>query len=317
VQPSGAAHLGNYLGALRQHVALQEGNEATYFVADYHSMTSVRDADERRTLTLGVALDWLALGLDSTRAILYRQSDLPEVAELTWLLLTVTPVGLLERCHAYKDKIGQGMSADAGLLAYPVLQAADILIHRADVVPVGQDQKQHIEVTRDVAIKFNNTYGEVFRVPEPFILEDVATVPGTDGQKMSKSYENTIEIFAPEKVLRKQIMGIVTDSTPVEDPKDPEGSILFALWSLFADEAEREKMAERFRAGGLGYGEVKKDLVERVFHHFAEARERRAELTRNLDTVEGILQEGVRRARETAAQVLEAARRASGLGGAP
>lgn len=314
VQPSGALHLGNYFGALRQHVALQEGNEATYFVADYHSMTSVREAKERRRLVRDVALDYLALGLDPTRAILYRQSDLPEVAELTWILLTVTPMGLLERCHAYKEKIAQGLSADAGLFAYPVLQAADILIHRADIVPVGQDQKQHIEVTRDIAIKFNNTYGKVFRVPEPYILEDVATVPGTDGQKMSKSYDNTIEIFAPEKALRKQIMGVVTDSTPVEDPKDPEGSILFELWSLFADEAERDKMAERFRAGGLGYGEVKKDLVERVFSRFAAARERRAELARNPDTVEGILRDGVRRARETASDVLEAARRASGLG---
>jgi tryptophanyl-tRNA synthetase len=316
VQPSGALHLGNYFGALRQHVALQEGNQATYFIADYHSMTSIREAEERRRLSRNVALDYLALGLDPTHAILYRQSDLPEVAELTWLLLTVTPMGLLERCVAYKDKVAQGLSADVGLFAYPVLQAADILIHRADIVPVGQDQKQHIEVTRDIAIKFNNTYGEVFRVPEPYILEDVATVPGTDGQKMSKSYENTIEIFAPEKVLRRQIMGIVTDSATVADPKDPDHSNLFMIWSLFAEEAEERKMAERFRTGGLGYGEVKKDLVERVFRHFAAARERRVELARNPDTVEGILREGVRRARETAADVLEAARRASGLGGA-
>jgi tryptophanyl-tRNA synthetase len=314
IQPSAKLHLGNYLGALRQHIALQEGNRGTYFIADYHSMTSVYDAEERRRLARDVALDYLALGLDPKQAILYRQSDLPEAAELTWPPLTVTPVGLLERCHAYKDQVAQGLSADAGLFVYPVLMAADILIHRADIVPVGQDQKQHIEVTRDVAIKFNHTYREVFRVPEPYITQDVATVPGTDGQKMSKSYGNTIEMFAPEKVLRKQIMGIVTDSTPVEDPKDPARSVLFALWSLFASEEEREEMAGRFHAGGLGYGEVKKDLVARVLTYFGPARERREELARDPATVEDILRDGVRRARETAAPLVEEARQASGLG---
>jgi tryptophanyl-tRNA synthetase len=314
IQPSGALHLGNYFGALRQHMALQDGNRATYFIADYHSMTSIQDPQERRQLSSDLALDYLALGLDPKRAILYRQSDLPEVTELTWLLLTVTPVGLLERCHAYKDKVAQGLAADAGLFAYPVLQAADILIHRADLVPVGQDQKQHIEVTRDIAIKFNHVYGEVFRVPEPYILEDVATLPGTDGQKMSASYGNTIELFAPQKVLRKQIMGIVTDSTPVEDPKDPDQSLLFTFFRLFAPPEEREEMAQRFRAGGVGYGEVKKGLVERVLATFAEPRQRREELARDPDTVEDILRDGARRARETAGTLLEEARRASGLG---
>jgi tryptophanyl-tRNA synthetase len=314
LQPSGSVHLGNYFGAMRQHIELQEGNRGTYFIADYHSMTSIRDPDERRRLTQAVALDYLALGLDPSTSILYRQSDLAEAAELTWILLTVTPMGLLERCHAYKDKVAQGVPAEAGLFVYPVLQAADILIHRADIVPVGEDQKQHIEVTRDIAGKFNNIYGDVFTVPKPFIPRDVAVVPGTDGGKMSKAYGNTIEIFAPEKIVRKQVMGIVTDSTPVDEPKDPEGSALFRLWSLFSNEAEREEMAGRFRAGGLGYGEVKKDLVVRVLDHFGAARKRREALARDLDSVEDVLRDGVRRARETAAPLVEEARRASGLG---
>ncbi len=314
VQPSGTLHVGNYFGALRQHVELQEGNEETIFIADYHSMTSVRDADERRQLSRDLAMDYLALGLDPKRAILYRQSDLPEVTELTWLLLTVTPVGLLERCHAYKEKVAEGLPSDAGLFVYPVLQAADILVHRAHIVPVGQDQKQHIEVTRDIAIKFNHTYGEVFRVPEPYILEDVATVPGTDGQKMSKANGNTIELFASDKVLRKQIMGIVTDSTPVDEPKDPERSVLFMLFSLFVTAEERTTMAERFRKGGLGYGEVKKELLAKVLDRFGTARARREELARDPDTVEDVLRDGVSRARETAGPLLEEARVASGLG---
>ncbi len=307
-------HLGNYFGAIRQHVVLQEGNRPTYFVADYHSMTSLRDPDERRRLTREFAIDYLALGLDPERAILYRQSDLPETTELTWILLTVTPMGLLERCHAYKDKVAQGVPAEAGLFAYPVLQAADILIHRAEIVPTGEDQRQHIEVTRDIAGKFNHLYGEVFTLPEPYIPRDVAVVPGTDGGKMSKSYGNTIELFVPERVLRKQIMGIVTDSTPVEEPKAPEGSTLFALWSLFADEAERQEMAGRFRAGGLGFGEVKKDLLARMLDYFGPARERREGLEKDPDTVEDVLREGARRARETAGPLLEEVRRASGLG---
>ena len=316
LQPSGTIHLGNYFGAMRQHIALQEGNEGTYFIADYHSMTSTRDPDERRMLTHAVALDYLALGLDPDRSILYRQSDLPEATELTWILLTVTPMGLLERCHAYKEKVSQGLPAEAGLFAYPVLQAADILIHRADIVPVGEDQKQHIEVTRDIAGKFNNTYGEVFTLPEPYIPRDVAVIPGTDGAKMSKAYGNTIELFADEKQVRKQIMGIVTDSTPVEDPKDPEGSALFDLWCLLASPAECEEMAERFRSGGLGYGEVKKDLVSRVLDYFGPARERRAALSKDPGAVEEVLRRGAGRARETARPLVEEARRASGLGSA-
>ena len=221
------------------------------------------------------------------------------MAELCWILSTVTPVGLLERCHAYKDKIAQGLPADAGLLSYPVLQAADIVIHRAQIVPVGEDQKQHIEVTRDIAIKFNNAYGDILTIPEPFILRDVAVIPGVDGRKMSKTYSNTIQLFAPEKTVRKQVMGIVTDSTPVEDPKDPDTSNLYAIWKLFATQAEAECMQARMRAGGLGYGEIKKDLCARMLERFADARERREEWYKRPDSVEDVLRDGLRRARET------------------
>lgn len=314
IQPSGELHLGNYFGALRQHVAFQEEGEAIYFIADYHSMTSVRDAAERRRLVREVALDYLACGLDPERAVLYRQSDLPELCELQWLLTTVTPMGLLERAHAYKDKVAHGASAEHGLFAYPVLMAADILLYNPRSVPVGQDQKQHVEMTRDIAQRFNHTYGEeVFRLPEPAILEDVAVVPGTDGRKMSKSYDNTIRMFWPKGRLKKAVMGVVTDSTPVEAPKDVE-TPLFQLWSLFADPEERREMFERAKRGGLGYGDVKKDLLARVLEHFGPLRERREELAKRPDDVEAILADGARRARALGAPVLEAARRAAGLG---
>ena len=314
VKPSGTLHLGNYFGAVRQHIALQQDNHVVYFIADYHSLDPVRDADERRRLSLDIALDYLALGLDPARAILYRQSDLPEVTELTWILGTVTPMGLLERAHAYKDQKAQGHKPDLGLFAYPVLMAADILIHRANIVPVGQDQKQHIELARDIATKFNLTYREVLTLPEPYILEDLASVPGTDGRKMSKSYDNTIELFAPQKRLKKQVMGIVTDSTPVEEPKDPNTSHLYALWKLFAPAAEREEMSARFREGGLGYGEVKKDLLARLMAHFESARKTREELAAKPDTVEDVLRDGARRARETTGPLMDEVRSASGLG---
>jgi len=314
VKPSGTLHLGNYFGAVRQHVALQAHNDVVYFIADYHSLDPVRNAAERRRLSHDIALDYLALGLDPARAILYRQSDLPEVTELCWILGTVTPMGLLERAHAYKDQKSQGGKPDFGLFAYPVLMAADILIHRADIVPVGQDQKQHIELTRDIAVKFNLTYGEVFKLPEPYILEDLATVPGTDGRKMSKSYDNTIEFFAPQKRLRQQVMGIVTDSTPVEDPKDPDTSNLFALWKPFASKEEQVEMAQRFRAGGLGYGELKKDLLARLMAHFEDARKLREEFASKPDTIEDVLRDGARRARETTAPLMHQLREAAGLG---
>lgn len=308
-------HLGNYFGALRQFVALQEKYEdALYFIADYHSMTSVRDGAQRRRYSEAVALDYLAAGLDPERAILYRQSDIPEVTELTWILTTVTPMGMLERAHAYKAAMDKGETVDHGLFTYPVLMAADILLYRADVVPVGQDQKQHIEMTRDMAQRFNHAYAcEALVLPEPYILDETAVVPGTDGRKMSKSYDNTIQMFAPKKQLKKSVMGIVTDSTPVEDAKEPTGP-LFEIWSLFASKTEREEMAQRARAGGLGYGDVKKDLLERVLDHFGAMRERREHFVARPDDVEDILRRGAERARAIAAPVLDDCRQAAGLG---
>jgi len=314
-QPTGDyLHIGNYFGALRQYVSFQEEHEALYFIADFHSMNSVRDAKQRREFSRSVALDYLACGIDPERAVLFRQSDAPEVCEFMWLLSTVTPMGLLERGHAYKDKVAQGQSADHGLFAYPVLMAADILLYHADVVPVGQDQKQHLEMTRDIAARFNHTYGEdVLKLPEPYILEGAAVVPGTDGRKMSKSYDNGIAMFAPEKQIKKAVMGIVTDSTPVEDPKEPKGA-LFELWSLFAEGDDREEMFARARKGGLGYGEVKKDLLSRLLDFFGPMRERREELAGRLDEVEDILEDGARRAQMLGEPVLAAAREATGLG---
>jgi tryptophanyl-tRNA synthetase len=314
IQPSGIQHLGNYFGAVRQFVALQQGNRAAYFMADLHSLTSIRDADERRRLTRGVALDFLALGVDPARSVLYRQSDLPEVTELAWILTTVTPMGLLQRCVSYKEKLEAGLSPDHGLFAYPVLQAADILIWSADLVPVGQDQKQHLEVTRDIAVKFNLTYREVLKLPEPYILEEVAVVPGSDGRKMSKSYDNAIEMFAPEKTLRKQVMGIVTDSKGVDEPKDPKTSTIFALYSLFANPEERAALELAFRKGGVGYGDAKKALYEKVLAYFGPAREKRRELEARPDTVEDVLRDGARRAREATAPIMDAVREAAGVG---
>ncbi len=317
IQPSGDMHIGNYFGSVRQFVDLQESHEAFYFIADYHSMTTIRQADRRFELTRDVALDYLACGLDPKRSVLFRQSDTPEVCELTWILSSVTPMGLLERAHAYKDKVAQGISADHGLFAYPVLMAADILIYRPDVVPVGQDQKQHVEIARDIAGRFNTTYGDVFPLPEPYIREEVATVPGVDGRKMSGSYGNGIVMFAPESELKKQVMKIVTDPTPLEDPKETDG-VLFQLWSLFVnDEAEREAMFARARAGGLGYGEVKQDLLAQILEYFGPMRERRAAFAARPDDVEDILADGARRARAVAGPVLDAARSASGLGHPP
>ena len=316
-QPSGDyLHVGNYFGAIRQYLVFQNDHEALYFIADYHSMNSVGDGAERRDFTTSVALDYLACGLDPSRAVLFRQSDVPEVCELAWLLSTVTPMGLLERAHAYKDKIARGQSANHGLFAYPVLMAADILLYFADIVPVGRDQKQHVEMTRDIAARFNHTYGEdVLKLPEPHIPDDVAVVPGTDGRKMSKTYGNAIPMFADEKTIQKAVMGIVTDSTPVEERKDTK-TALFQLWSLFAKTEERKELFARAEAGGLGYGEVKKDLLRRLLEHFGPMRERRAEFERRPRDVEDILENGARRARMLGEPVLAAAREAAGLGAA-
>ncbi|MDD5677539.1 MAG: tryptophan--tRNA ligase [Kiritimatiellae bacterium] len=313
IQSSGKLHVGNYFGMIKPALELQEKGETFYFIANYHALTSVTEAEALRASTRDVALDYLACGLDPERTALYRQSDIPEIHELAWLLSVVTPMGLLERCHSYKDKLAKGIPANHGLFAYPVLMAADILAVQADVVPVGQDQKQHVEVTRDIAVKFNQKFGETFKIPEPLIRESVAVVPGLDGQKMSKSYNNTIELFAPQAETRKAIMRIVTDSKTVAEPKDPAACNIFKLYSLFAPEQEREAMAARYRAGGLGYGEVKKALYEHFRTYFEPFRQRRMEYQNDPERVEQILQRGAARAREELRKTLKAARRAVGL----
>jgi tryptophanyl-tRNA synthetase len=314
IQPSGALHLGNYFGMMKPAIELQDRGDAFYFIANYHSMTSLFDPAERRQNTLDVALDFLACGLDPQRAVLFKQSDVPEHTELTWLLSTVTPMGLLERCHSYKDKLAKGIAPSHGLFAYPVLMAADILIYDANVVPVGQDQKQHVEVTRDIAIKFNEVYGETFVIPEPQIREAVARVPGTDGEKMSKSYGNAIEIFGDEKVLRKKVMSIIMDSRGPAEPKpDAEQNNAIQLLKLVAPAGVAADFETRLRAGGLGYGDLKKALFEHYWNHFAAARKKRAELVANLDFVQQVLRDGAAKARTKAREVLQRARKASGL----
>lgn len=313
IQPTGRFHWGNYFGAIRQYIDLQHGNEAYYFIANLHALTTVRTADELRRLTLDAALDLLALGLDPERATLFVQSDVPEVSELCWLLMTGAPLGLLERCHAFKDKKAKGLPADAGLFTYPVLMAADILAYDADVVPVGEDQVQHIEVCRDLAGSFNHAFGEVFVLPKPQVLPHAARVPGTDGEKMSKSYGNTIEIFEPVAQARKKIMRIVTDSRPLEQPKDPATDHLFELYTLFAEPAEREEMAALYRRGGFGYGQVKKALADVAERYFAPARARREEYAAHPERVREILGDGAQRARVKAGTVLRRAQEACGL----
>jgi len=314
IQPSGALHLGNYYGMMKPALELQDKGQAFYFIADYHSMTSLFDAEERRRNTLDVALDFLACGLDPQKTVFFKQSDIPEVTELTWLLHTVTPMGLLERCHSYKDKVAKGISFNHGLFAYPVLMAADILIYDSNLVPVGKDQKQHLEVTRDIAIKFNELYGKTFVLPEPMIREETAVVPGIDGEKMSKSYGNAIEIFGEEKVLRQKIMSIKMDSRSVAEPKpDADQNLAIRLMKLVAPPEVARDYEERLRAGGLGYGELKKALFEQYWNAFAPARQRRAELVQNLDYVREVLRKGAERARAEAAKVLARAKHAAGL----
>ncbi|WDQ18994.1 tryptophan--tRNA ligase [Rhodopirellula sp. P2] len=313
IQPTGRPHWGNYFGAIRQYIDLQEANEGFYFIADLHALTTVREPDVLRENVLNAALDLLALGLDPAKANLFVQSEIPEVTELTWLLMTGTPMGLLERCHAYKEKKAKGLAADAGLFTYPVLMAADILAYDSQIVPVGVDQVQHIEVCRDLAGSFHHAFGETFVLPKAKTLDIGAKVPGTDGQKMSKSYNNTLPLFGDVKKIRKQIMRIVTDSRPMEDPKDPTDDHLFQLYQLFAAPAEVEAMAAKYRAGGFGYGEIKKAVAEVSEEYFAPARAKREELEADLDTVRDVLAEGAKRAREVAASVVERARRNCGL----
>lgn len=313
IQPSGALHIGNYFGAIKQYIELQHEHEGFYFVANYHALTSLHDPQEMRRQTLEVAVAFLALGLDPAISTIFIQSDVPLVTELTWLLATVTPVGLLERCHAYKEKVAEGLPAEHGLFAYPVLMAADILIYDSNLVPVGQDQKQHVEVTRDLAQRFNHRYGEVFVVPEPLILKQVAVVPGLDGRKMSKSYGNAIEIFDEPDVIRKKVMSIKTDSTPVEDPKAPEACNVFQIFRLFAPEPELAEVHRLYLEGGAAYGEIKPRTAELIADYFALAREKRRELLSQPEKVREILQEGAARARRIGAVTLQRARQACGM----
>ncbi len=314
VQPSGILHIGNYFGAIRQFVALQAEHQCFYFLADLHALTTVHDADRMRSLVRDLATGFLAFGLDPKRSVVYRQSDVPEVSELAWYLSTATSMGLLQRCHSFKDKVAQGVVPSHGLFAYPVLMAADILIVDADLVPVGKDQKQHLEVTRDIATNFHTTYGqEIFTLPDPLILDEVAVVPGVDGRKMSKSYGNTIDLFGPEKATRKRIMSIVTDSTPVEEPKPTQDNALYQLLKLFAPEPERAWVERAFREGGTGYGEMKKKLFEYFLATFGDARQRFTELSADPSEVDRVLTRGAERARETVAPLMDRVRRAVGI----
>ncbi|MCK5803616.1 MAG: tryptophan--tRNA ligase [Lentisphaeria bacterium] len=313
IQPSGTLHIGNYFGMMKPSVELQENNECFYFIADYHALTTLPDAARLRECVHEVAVDFLACGIDPEKTAFFRQSDVPQVMELSWMLSCLTPIGLLERCHSFKDKVARGITPNHGLFTYPVLMAADILVYGSNQVPVGKDQKQHLEVTRDLAIRFNNQYGEVLVVPEPIIQESVAVVPGLDGQKMSKSYGNTIELFGEGKKVRKTFMKIVTDSTPMEDPKDPDSCNVFALYKLFATEDELAEMRKCYLAGGMGYGHAKQALFEKYSEHFAEMRERRAELLADSARVEQILLDGASRARAAAETVMSRVRKAVGL----
>ena len=313
IQPSGSLHLGNYFGMMAKMIAYQEESELFCFIANYHAQTSVTDGKALARGTLEAAANFLALGLDPGKSTFWVQSDLPEVQELTWILSNFTPMGLLERCHSYKDKIGKGIAANHGLFAYPVLMTADILLFQSNKVPVGKDQKQHVEVARDIAIKFNNEYGDIFTLPEPEIDDDVATVPGLDGQKMSKSYGNTIDLFADDKALRKQIMRIVTAPIPVEDPKDPDTCNVYKIFRLFLDDDGDQTLRERYKAGGLAYGEVKQELYETVREFFAPQAEHRRELLADPDGLRKILAQGAEKARWAASKTLRKIRKKTGL----
>jgi len=313
IQPSGSLHIGNYFGMMKRMIEFQESQELFVFIVNYHALTSVADRKVLEKGTIEAALDFLALGLDPEKSVFWIQSDVPEVTELTWILSNVTSMGLLERCHAYKDKIARGLQSNHGLFAYPVLMAADILLYQADLVPVGGDQKQHVEVARDIAQRFNNIFEDTFTLPEPAVGEEVAAVPGIDGQKMSKSYNNTLEIFAEEKPLRKKVMRIKTDSTPVEAPKDPDRCSVFGLYRLFASPGQVEQMAQRYRAGGMGYAQAKEALFERMWEHFRPYREKREELAANPGKVRTILKEGAEKARRIALPTLVRAKKKVGL----
>lgn len=313
IQPSGTSHLGNYFGMMKPSIDLQNQGEAFYFIADLHALTTVQNAAVLRKNIRELAVDFLACGLDPARSVFFRQSDVPMVAELAWILSTVTPMGLLERCHSFKDKTARGIAASHGLFAYPVLMAADILIYDSDLVPIGRDQKQHLEVTRDIAVKMNETFGEIFKLPAPSIRDDTAVVPGLDGEKMSKSYGNTVEIFSPENVLRKKIMGIKTDSTPVEMPKPTRDSAILGLYKLVASPADLQDMERDFQRGGTGYGDFKKRLFGAAWEYFAPQRARRDEILADPSFVDATLAAGAEKARDVAASVMARVRKAAGL----
>lgn len=313
VQPSGKPHLGNYFGAMKHHVEMQDKYESFIFIADYHALTTVKDPEKMKNSTLHLVLDYLALGLDPEKTVFFKQSDIYEHTQLKWILDCVTPHGLLERAHAWKDALAKGKKEPtAGLFGYPVLMAADILLYKPDLVPVGKDQKQHVEIARDIAIKFNNTFTEVFKLPEPYIPEESATIKGTDGQKMSKSYGNVIEIFADEKTLKKQVMSIQTDSTPLEEPKDTSTCNVFYLYTLFADDNEIKDLKQKYEAGGFGYGHAKTALYEKLLEYFKPYREKRIELANNLDYINKVLKDGARKAREESEKMMDKVKKAVG-----
>lgn len=313
IQPSGSLHLGNYFGMMKKMIDYQEHDDLFCFIANYHAMTSVHDGKALAQGTLEAAANFLALGMDPEKSTFWVQSDVPEVQELAWFLSNFTPMGLLERCHSYKDKINKGIAANHGLFAYPVLMSADILMFNSEKVPVGKDQKQHVEVTRDIAAKVNNVYGDIFTIPEPDIDDEVATVPGLDGQKMSKSYGNTIDLFQDEKKLRKQIMRIVTDATGVEEPKDPDTCNVFQIYRLFLDKEQQQTLRQRYLAGGMGYGEVKQELFETVRDYFVPFTERRNAILADKEQLHKTLDHGAQKARYAASKVLRKIRKKSGI----
>src|SRR5438552_7646221 len=313
IHPTRILHIGNYFGMMRPAIALQAQGETFYFIADYHALTTIDNPETLRANSRRIALDFLACGLDPERGALFRQSDVPQVAELAWILSTVTPKALLERATSYKDKIARGLPASAGLFTYPVLMAADILIYESDLVPVGKDQKQHLEMTRDIALKFNETFGGGLRLPEPHIQPATEAVPGMDGQKMSKSYGNTIDIFGDEKEMRKRVMSIVTDSSPVEAAKDPATSTIFQLYSLFATKEETAVMREAFQRGGTGYGDFKKQLFAKLWDYFESMRKRREEILKDAAYIDTVLKKGAARANEEAGKEMKRVRAAVGL----
>ncbi len=313
IQPSGTLHIGNYFAMMKPMIEFQEEHDLFCFIVNYHALTSIHESEALKQNTLQAAIDFLALGLDPERCHFWVQSDVPEVTELTWILACHTSLGLLERSHSYKDKVARGITPNSGLYTYPILMAADILLYQSEIIPVGKDQKQHIEITRDIADRFNTTYGETFAMPQPLINDDLAVIPGIDGQKMSKSYDNTINIFEEEKPLKKKVMRIVTDSTPVEEPKDPDKCNVFALYSLFAEDTARQQMRQRYLDGGMGYGDAKKELFALIWEYFKPFRDRRAELASRPDDIVDIMKKGAEKSRIIAAETLDLVKDRVGL----